>query len=199
MSCASRLVDFENQEGFWPKNHTDSTPLPGAWPDIHMNPSQGVQSHFDLQQGRPSGVLLPIHWSTFNLSLHPWAEPGEWTPAAAGAVGQAVAVPVPGQPFEPAGDLPTRPWWRDVALPLDDGGEVSFEAVGEGVEAGQVVGADRLDPLRESVALELGEHLPGGADVPGEGIQFGTAGEDGFQLQALALGPGCRGESESSR
>ncbi|MGW5097276.1 hypothetical protein ACWEQ1_24250 [Streptomyces nodosus] len=48
-----------------------------------------------------------------------WAEPGEWTLAAAGAVGQAVAVPVPGQPFEPAGDLPVRPWWRDVSLPLD--------------------------------------------------------------------------------
>jgi hypothetical protein len=107
-------VDFENQEGFWPKNHTDSTPLPGAWPDIHMNPSQGVQSHFDLQQGRPSGVLLPIHWGTFNLSLHPWAEPGEWTKAAADAVGQAVAFPVPGQPFEPADALLTEPWWRGV-------------------------------------------------------------------------------------
>jgi hypothetical protein len=58
------------------------------------------------------------------------------------------------------------------------------------VEAGQVVGADRLDPLRELVALELGEHLPERADVPGEGIQFGAAGEDGFELQALALRQG---------
>nr|WP_258311490.1 hypothetical protein [Streptomyces sp. NWU49] len=40
-----------------------------------------------------------------------------------------------------------------------DGGEIAFEAVDEGVEAGQVVGADRLDPLRELVALELGEAL----------------------------------------
>ncbi|MFK0016231.1 hypothetical protein [Streptomyces sp. NPDC091027] len=30
----------------------------------------------------------------------------------------------------------------------DDCGEIAFEAVDEGVEAGQVVGADRLDPLR---------------------------------------------------
>lgn len=113
------MIQIGAYSDYWPTDHTDSTPLPGAWPDIHMNPSQGVQSHLDLQQGQPSGVMLPIHWGTFNLSLHPWAEPGEWTLAAAGAVGQAVAVPVPGEPFEPAGDLPARPWWRDVSLPLN--------------------------------------------------------------------------------
>jgi L-ascorbate metabolism protein UlaG (beta-lactamase superfamily) len=88
------------------------------WPDIHMTPKEALRAHLDLQGGEPRGALLPIHWATFNLAPHPWAEPGEWTPAAAGAVGQAVALPVPGQPFEPAGDLPTRPWWRDVSLPL---------------------------------------------------------------------------------
>lgn len=67
-----------------------------------------------------------------------------------------------------------------------DGYEIAFEAVDIGVEAGQVVGADRLDPLRELVALELGEHFPERTDVPGEGIQFGATGEDGFELQALA-------------
>ncbi|MEU5499750.1 hypothetical protein [Streptomyces griseofuscus] len=53
-----------------------------------------------------------------------------------------------------------------------DGGEIAFEAVGEGVEAGQVVGADRLDPLWEPVALEFGDHPPGRADVTGERVQF---------------------------
>jgi hypothetical protein len=61
-----------------------------------------------------------------------------------------------------------------------DGYEIAFEAVDEGVEVGQVVGADRLDPLRELVALELDEHLPERGDMPREGIQFGAAGEDGF-------------------
>ncbi|GHF17951.1 MBL fold metallo-hydrolase [Streptomyces spiralis] len=89
------------------------------WPDIHMTPEEALRAHLDLQGGEPHGVLLPIHWATFNLAPHPWAEPGEWTLAAAGAVGQAVAVPVPGQPFEPAGVLPTRPWWRDVSSPLN--------------------------------------------------------------------------------
>ncbi|CAL9643201.1 MBL fold metallo-hydrolase [Streptomyces griseomycini] len=111
------MIQIGAYSDFWPENHTDCTPEPGAWPDIHMNPSQGVQTHLDLQKGEPGGVMLPIHWGTFNLALHPWDEPGEWTKAAADAVGQAIALPVPGQPFEPGGDLPTRPWWRDVAQP----------------------------------------------------------------------------------
>lgn len=112
------MIQIGAYSDWWPEDHPDAAPLPGAWPDIHMNPSQGVQSHLDLQQGRPGGVMLPIHWATFNLSFHPWAEPGEWTLAAAEAVGQTVALPVPGRPFEPAGEIPSRPWWRDVSQPL---------------------------------------------------------------------------------
>lgn len=109
------MIQIGAYSDYWPKDRPDGAPLPGAWPDIHMNPAQGVQSHLDLQRGRPVGVMLPIHWGTFNLSLHAWAEPGEWTLAAARAVGQAVGLPVPGQPFEPAREVPARPWWRDVA------------------------------------------------------------------------------------
>ncbi|MBQ1089893.1 MBL fold metallo-hydrolase [Streptomyces sp. B93] len=113
------MIQLGAYSDYWPKGRAaDEGPEPGSWPDIHMNPAQAVQSHLDLQRGRPGGALLPIHWGTFNLSLHPWAEPGEWTLAAAEAVGQALALPVPGQPFEPAGDLPVRPWWRDVSRRL---------------------------------------------------------------------------------
>ncbi|MFD4560606.1 MBL fold metallo-hydrolase [Streptomyces sp. NPDC058469] len=82
------------------------------WPDIHMTPEEGMRAHLDLQGGQPHGVLLPIHWGTFNLALHPWAEPGEWTADEGEAAGQAVATPRPGEPFEPGGDLTTGPWWR---------------------------------------------------------------------------------------
>jgi L-ascorbate metabolism protein UlaG (beta-lactamase superfamily) len=82
------------------------------WPDIHMTPEEGMRAHLDLQGGQPHGVLLPIHWGTFNLALHPWAEPGEWTADEAAAVGQAVATPRPGEPFEPGGDLTTDRWWQ---------------------------------------------------------------------------------------
>ncbi|MGV9901227.1 MBL fold metallo-hydrolase [Streptomyces sp. NPDC003388] len=88
------------------------------WPDIHMTPEEGVRAHLDLQGGAPHGVLLPIHWGTFNLAPHPWAEPGDWTKEAAEAAGQAVALPRPGEPFEAAGKLPAEAWWRFVSAPV---------------------------------------------------------------------------------
>ncbi|WP_069741191.1 MBL fold metallo-hydrolase [Streptomyces sp. EN23] len=112
------MIQIGAYSEYWPKNHTDYTPLPGMWPDIHMTPAQGVQAHLDLQGGAPGGVLLPIHWSTFNLAPHPWAEPGEWTKDAAEEVGQSVAFPRPGEPFEPAGELPVEAWWRAVSGPI---------------------------------------------------------------------------------
>ncbi|MGW4490396.1 MBL fold metallo-hydrolase [Streptomyces sp. NPDC004376] len=88
------------------------------WPDIHMTPEEGLRAHLDLQGGRPHGVLLPIHWGTFNLAMHTWAEPGEWTRDVSDEAGQAVATPRPGEPFEPAGKIPTDPWWRSVSGPI---------------------------------------------------------------------------------
>ncbi|MER0449415.1 MBL fold metallo-hydrolase [Streptomyces sp. Edi4] len=89
------------------------------WPDIHMTPAEGMRAHLDLQGGAPHGVLLPIHWATFNLAPHAWAEPGEWTRDAAQEAEQAAAFPRPGEPFEPGGELPTAPWWQPLSAPLD--------------------------------------------------------------------------------
>ncbi|GGL67061.1 MBL fold metallo-hydrolase [Streptomyces fumigatiscleroticus] len=88
------------------------------WPDIHMTPEEGMRAHLDLQGGRPDrGVMLPIHWATFNLAPHPWAEPGEGTLAAGRAAGARIALPRPGEPFEPTAEaVPSQPWWRGVAL-----------------------------------------------------------------------------------
>jgi L-ascorbate metabolism protein UlaG (beta-lactamase superfamily) len=87
------------------------------WPDIHMTPQEGMRTHLDLQGGTPSGVMMPIHWGTFTLAPHPWEEPAEGTLAAAAEAGAEIAVPRPGQPFEPANGLPLDPWWREVASP----------------------------------------------------------------------------------
>ena len=86
------------------------------WPDIHMTPEEGMRAHLDLQGGEPHGVMMPIHWATFNLATHPWAEPGEGTVAAARATGSRIALPRPGEPFEPTAEtVPSEPWWRAVA------------------------------------------------------------------------------------
>ena len=81
-----------------------------SWPDIHMNPEEAVAVHRDLSGD--AGVMVPIHWATFRLAPHPWAEPVErLLPAAAGA-GVAVAVPRPGGRVIPAASPEVETWWR---------------------------------------------------------------------------------------
>ncbi|WP_236653347.1 MBL fold metallo-hydrolase [Streptacidiphilus melanogenes] len=83
------------------------------WPEVHMTPEEGVRAHLDLG----GGVLLPIHWCTFDLAPHAWDEPIERTLEAALAHEVPVATPRPGEPFEPAEPLPQRAWWRVIAAP----------------------------------------------------------------------------------
>ncbi|MFI6638336.1 MBL fold metallo-hydrolase [Streptomyces sp. NPDC050504] len=99
------------------------------WPDIHMTPAEGVRAHLDLQGGQPRGVLLPIHWATFNLAPHSWAEPGEGSVAAADGAGVTLALPRPGEPFEPgSAALPTAYWWRAVAVDAPAAADVPDKA-----------------------------------------------------------------------
>jgi len=79
-----------------------------VWPDIHMNPEEAVQAHVDVN----GGILVPIHWCTFRLAPHPWAEPIERLLAAAGAANVAVAVPKPGGRVDPTATADFEPWWR---------------------------------------------------------------------------------------
>ncbi|MEV1007406.1 MBL fold metallo-hydrolase [Streptomyces sp. NPDC049881] len=92
------------------------------WPDIHMTPEEGIQAHVDLSGGTPRGVFLPIHWGTFTLSLHPWDEPAERTVAEARQRGVTVALPRPGESFEPAVRVPTENWWQEIAVRPAGGG-----------------------------------------------------------------------------
>ena len=111
------------------------------WPDIHMTPEEGVDAHRDLQGGdAAAGVLLPIHWGTFNLAPHPWAEPGERTMWAAHRAGATMVAPRPGEPFEPATTGVVFPWWREVAQAPADGWQ-SWPPVGEPDESAPAVDA----------------------------------------------------------
>lgn len=44
-----------------------------TWKQIHMTPEGAIQQHLDVQ----AKVLVPLHWATFDLALHPWYEPME--------------------------------------------------------------------------------------------------------------------------
>ncbi|WP_412180781.1 hypothetical protein [Streptomyces sp. ADMS] len=87
-----------------------------------MTPEEGIRAHLDLQGGASAGLMLPIHWGTFNLAAHAWSDPAEGTIEAARKAHARIALPHPGEPFEPAaGTVPSAPWWRDVALTPEGG------------------------------------------------------------------------------
>lgn len=126
------------------------------WPDIHMTPAEGMRAHLDLQGGEPSGVMLPIHWGTFNLAPHPWAEPGEGTAAAAAEAGARLALPRPGEPFEPTTEnVPAEPWWRPAATapaggwsvhPRRDGARADGGPAGQGGGKSAGTGSPEVAP-----------------------------------------------------
>ncbi|MFC9616425.1 hypothetical protein [Streptomyces sp. NPDC056938] len=74
--------------------------------------------------------------------------------------------------------------------PGDDRGPVAIDAVGEGVETGQVVLADCVEPLGQPLALSLGEDMGEGVDMSGEGFWFGAVGQDGLEPELFDLAEG---------
>ena len=84
-----------------------------SWPDIHMNPEEAVRAHRDLNGDHiERGVLVPIHWATFRLAPHPWAEPAEWLGEAAAVGGADIAIPKPGGRVVPLTHREDDRWWR---------------------------------------------------------------------------------------
>ena len=80
-----------------------------GWPDIHMNPEDAVRAHRDVTD---AGLLVPIHWATFRLAPHPWAQPIERLVKAAESESVQVAVPKPGQRVLPETASALDPWWH---------------------------------------------------------------------------------------
>jgi len=81
------------------------------WPDIHMFPEDGVATHIDVK----GGVMIPVHWATFNLALHAWPEPADraWREAKARDV--KLAVPRPGERVDVDNPPAVDGWWQQIA------------------------------------------------------------------------------------
>ena len=84
-----------------------------AWRAVHMMPEESLQAHLDLG----GKAMLPIHNSTFDLSLHAWYEPLERISALAAQHEVELITPVIGAPVTVQTPLPTYAWWR---LPEQD-------------------------------------------------------------------------------
>jgi len=82
-----------------------------SWGDIHLGPDNALTAYGMLG----SGALLPIHWGTFNLAVHPWDEPIETVLRRAPSLGIPLVTPKLGEPVEPARAAAPAPWWRSVS------------------------------------------------------------------------------------
>ncbi len=82
-----------------------------AWPDIHMTPEEGIAAHLAVR----GALLIPLHWATFILAVHGWAEPADrlWLEAKARDV--AVAGPRPGARVDVDDPPAVDGWWQVVA------------------------------------------------------------------------------------
>jgi L-ascorbate metabolism protein UlaG (beta-lactamase superfamily) len=78
------------------------------WPDIHMTPEEAVATHLDLG----GGLLLPVHWATFNLAPHSWAEPVDRIWLAAKEHDVTLTVPRPGERVNVADPAEVDGWWQ---------------------------------------------------------------------------------------
>ena len=74
------------------------SPVFGAHPD---------KGSIDLK----AKVLFPIHWSKFDLSIHPWDEPIIHITKEAPKRNVNITTPMIGEVFDLA-NLPNNPWWE---------------------------------------------------------------------------------------
>ncbi len=78
------------------------------WAGIHLDPEEAVRTHLDVR----GGVLMPIHWATFDLAFHAWVEPVTRLLTAAAEHDVSVLIPRPGQRITAVSDDRDDPWWQ---------------------------------------------------------------------------------------
>jgi len=112
-----------------------------TWADYHLGPEQAVRAH-QLVRG---GLLVPVHWGTFDLAMHGWTEPAERVLVAAQQAGVRLALPRPGQPVEPASPPALARWWPELPWQtaeehpvISSGLDSAPAAAGTGVLTGEV-------------------------------------------------------------
>ena len=81
-----------------------------GWPDIHINGIQAVEASL-LLKGR---MMLPVHWLTFDLALHPWDEPVLQAVETGAELGAEVITPQLGELIDLQGRVTTTRWWESI-------------------------------------------------------------------------------------
>jgi L-ascorbate metabolism protein UlaG (beta-lactamase superfamily) len=83
------------------------------WPDSHIMPEDGIKANMELN----GKYMLPVHWGSFNLSIHNWWEPIERASKEAQEKGVKLLTPRVGQTLSIDENPITSPWWKGF-IPL---------------------------------------------------------------------------------
>ncbi|MFM2665977.1 MBL fold metallo-hydrolase [Vibrio mediterranei] len=78
------------------------------WSQIHMFPEESVQAHINVK----GKVMMPIHNSTFDLSMHDWHEPMNRALEISQERGVTMVSPEIGQRLEIHNPAPVKQWWN---------------------------------------------------------------------------------------
>ncbi|NOX34332.1 MAG: hypothetical protein GXP56_11460 [Deltaproteobacteria bacterium] len=78
------------------------------WDKIHLGPESAAQAHMDLK----GELLLPIHWGTYDLAIHPWNEPVERIIKTAAKNQINLCLPKPGQLLSENHFMVNSKWWK---------------------------------------------------------------------------------------
>jgi len=79
----------------------------GTWRALHMTPEEAGQQYLDLR----GQLLVPLHWATFDLGLHPWYEPIERLVTFSEQEPVPLITPEVGEKIDLRGNPNTEHWW----------------------------------------------------------------------------------------
>ena len=80
------------------------------WPDVHIDGVQAVDANILLRGRR----MLPVHWLTFDLALHPWDEPVRQVVDRAEELGVEVLTPRVGELIDLERKVTTDRWYEEL-------------------------------------------------------------------------------------
>ena len=81
------------------------------WADVHLMPEQTVVAGKDVK----AKIIVPIHWGSFTLAMHPWTDPIERVTKQAKKMNMPIATPQIGEPIIVGhSSFPESEWWKTV-------------------------------------------------------------------------------------
>ncbi len=81
-----------------------------SWADVHLGPEQAIQA-VKMAKG---GLMIPVHWATFDLAMHSWTEPIERLLAQQQISKFPLSIPKPGQSVELQNTAYLSKWWPSL-------------------------------------------------------------------------------------